>query len=296
MRFILTALFVMLAGRAMADAGPAWNGGPLPSNMAVDASLGLVPGYRTENKFGETDNADSGVATDIYDGSTIEIVALGGTVVWVPPTEARIHAVVSNSLADSDSGGENAQSTGMRTLEVTGLETWDSTSPTTETVILDGTTAVNTGNSYVIIYRMSGMTWGSGGLNAGSIRATATGDGTVTAAIVIGNNQTQMNIYGISSTMKLRMTDIHTSLVKTAGGTLRATGEILFMPDPATNAVNNTAWVNKQSFEVSTDARWEQMYSPPKKFDGPGIIKIQMTSGTNNTNAIASFDGVIKDD
>ena len=294
MRFLAIVTLLSIVFTSPAAAEPTWNGGPLPRDFSTDASLGLVPGYRTENKFGQTDNLDAAL-TDIWDGSTVEIIALGGSIVWVPPTQARFHAIVSSSLADSDVGGENAQSTGMRTIDVTGLETWTSTAPTTETVILDGTTAVNTSNSYVIIYRMEGMTWGSGGVNAGSVTATATGDGTITAAITIGNNQTQMLIYGISSTMRLRVSDFRASLIKTTGAALRATGEVMWMTDPATNAANNTAWTNREHFEVTTDVRWFRPYDPPKKFNGPGILKIQMIGSTTDIDVISSFDGNIKD-
>jgi hypothetical protein len=245
-------------------------GSSIEDGFALVASLGEAGRYRTENKFGETDNLDA-VVTDIWDGASDEIVALGGTVVWVAPTAPRVHSIVSSSLADSGAGGVNPVSTGMRTLDLTGLETWDASSPTTETIVLDGTTAVNTVNSYVIIYRMEGKTWGTGGVNAGSVTATAATDGTITAAIVIGNNQTQMAIYGVSSSMKLRVIDFRASLVKTTGLSLRATGEVLWMTDPETNAVDGTAWTNRENFEVSTDERWVRQYFVPKVFDGPGI-------------------------
>jgi len=292
---LLACLCLVRAGPVMGQGAGVSLDHPIQSDSATKMSLGMVPQFRTQNKFGETDNLDA-AATDIWDGSTAEIVAISGTIIWVPPNAARIHALVSSSLADSDSGGANPQSTGMRTVEVCGLETWTSTSATTETVILDGTTAVNTVNSYVIIYRMTGLAWGSGGVNAGSITADAAVDGTTTAAITIGNNQTQMLIYGISSTMKLRVDNFRSSLIKTSGANLRATGKVLWMADPAANAAANTAWVNKESFELTTDDSWIRPYSPPKKFDGPGIIKLQLVGSGNDIDAIATFDATIKDD
>ncbi len=268
---------------------------PWLQGAVIDASLGHVPKWRTENKFGGTDNLDAAL-TDIWDGSSAEGIAAGGSLIWLAPTAARIHAIVSSSLTDSDVGGANPQSTGARTVEVTGLETWDSVAPTTEIVILDGTTAVNTVNSYVIIYRLEVLTWGSGGLNVGTITATAATDTTITAMVLIGKNQTQMAIYGISSTMRMRVNRFFSYLVKTAGVTLRATGEVLWMTDPATNAVAGTAWTNRENFELTTDVRWDHKYVPPKKFDGSGIVKLQMFGSANNVNVTAGFDAIIKDD
>ena len=181
---------------------------------------------------------------------------------------------------------------------MTGLESWDAASETTETIVMDGTDAVETTALFVIIYRLECMTWGTGGLNAGAITATAKApsDTTLTAGINVGHNQTQMLIYGVSSKMKLRVSQFRASLFKTTGATLRATGDILWMTDPATNATDGTAWTVRDHFEISTDERWLLDYHPPKSFDGPGIIKLQATGSTTDIDIIGSFDGFVKND
>jgi len=260
--------------------------------IGLDASLGLVNKYRTINKFGETDNLDA-TPTDIWDGASGAFSAIGGTIVWVAPTAAATHDIDSTSALDIASTG-----TGCRTLDVTGLESWDATAETTETVVMDGTDAVETTALFVIIHRMECMTWGTGGLNAGSITATAKAPSatTLTAGMSVGHNQTQMLVYGISSKMKLRVSQFRVSLAKTTGVALRATGDVLFMTDPATNVIDGTAWTIRDHFEVSTDERWVLGYNPTNVFNGPGILKFQATGSTTDIDIIASFDGFVKDD
>jgi len=254
----------------------------------LEASLGNIPGKTTVNKFGETINADSGVATDIWDGSTTQPI-------WLAPTAARVHTIVSTSNTDSDTGGVVAQGAGARTVRISYLPDWD-TKETTVDVVLDGTTGV-TMPAAVMIHRMKCLTWGANGVNAGVISATAASDATVTASILAGNNQTQMCIYGIPSTQKFRMTQAGASVVKNTGVTQRADGEILFMRDPETNVVAGTAWTNKENFLlVEGQNPWGHMYGEvPKKFDGPGIIKMQVTANAADVKVVALFDGILID-
>ena len=40
---------------------------------------------------------------------------------------------------------------------------------------------------------------------------------------------------------------------------------------------------------------WQHRYTPPKSFDGPGILKLQTTSNTNGTKVIGAFDAYVVD-
>ena len=70
--------------------------------------------------------------------------------IWVAPTAAMTVNIVSSSTADASAG------TGAGTLSVTGLN--GSYVEVTETVTLNGTTAVTTSNSYWIIHTMIALT------------------------------------------------------------------------------------------------------------------------------------------
>lgn len=80
---------------------------------------------------------------------------------------------ISSSSTDDDATG-----TGARTVLIEGVN--GTGGFVSETVILDGQTEVNTANSYDAIERMTVLTVGSGGKNAGIIYA---GTGTVTAGV-----------------------------------------------------------------------------------------------------------------
>lgn len=80
---------------------------------------------------------------------------------------------ISSSSADDDSAG-----TGARTIAIYGLD--QNYNAISESVILDGQTEVNTGNSYLRVSKIVVTSVGSGGFNAGVIYA---GTGTVTAGV-----------------------------------------------------------------------------------------------------------------
>ena len=248
------------------------------SNFGLDAARGLVPGISTVNKFGRTNNVDSGVSTDIHDGA-------GTNVIWDAPTAARIHAIVSNSGSDTSAG------TGMRTLKVYGLTSW-TTAETSETVTLSGGTPVNTVNAYVIIHRMKAVTYGTSGPNVGTITATAATDGTVTATILPMEGQTQMAIYGVPSTQTFYMTKYYATVLKTGGTAISADIQMLANEEAASF---RTGYVIKQTGSIHEDGTSNLVHSfdPPKSFPGPCIIKIQAIGSAADCDISAGFDGYL---
>jgi len=252
-------------------------------DFGLQVSLDLIDGYKTVNKFGETTDADSGVPTDIWDGAD----GSTSTDIWTPPTQARVHQLTSSS-ANDDTGGS-----GAITVKVDYLPDWDTAEATT-TVTLNGTADVAL-PSLVMINRMKVLTWGANGLNAGDITATADTDGTVTSAILAGNNQTQQLIYGVPSIQKLRVNKFFAEIVKGTGTSQRGDAEVLMMRDPNTNVSDNTAWTNKENFLlVEGQNPWNHDYrNTPKKFDGPCIVKIQVTTNSNNCKVIGAFDAFL---
>jgi len=101
----------------------------------------------------------------------------GGTVPH--PTVASVLDIVSTSTDDDEAG------TGARTLFIEGLD--GDYNVVNETVILDGTTVVETVNSYLYVNQFYVATAGSGGANAGEI--TAKVSTTLYDLIAVGYNQ-----------------------------------------------------------------------------------------------------------
>ncbi len=158
------------------------------NDPALNIALGNVIGVTSIDKFGRTTNADTGIITDIWDRANVT----HNQPIWVAPTQARIHNIVSSNGGDDG----NPAGAGARTIRVFGLTDWD-TKEVSEDIVLNGVGAIATQNSYVIIHRMFVLTKGATNVNIGFITATAAVDGTVTAQINPSQGQTQKAILGI---------------------------------------------------------------------------------------------------
>jgi hypothetical protein len=202
---------------------------------------------------------------------------------------ARIHDLVSDS---TDDDGLPA-GLGCRTIRVFGLVDWDTTE-VVEDIVLDGTANVPTQNAYVIVHRMTCLTWGDGGPNVGTITATARVDGTVTATVLPEQGQTHMAMYGIPSTQYAYLYKWYASLLRgnSQGG---IDVSIRYNPIPHLNAnrfiVDSTrGLMTPGSSHMQHDYR---NYTP--KFEGPGIFKISAVGNVNNFDVSAGFDLVLED-
>ncbi len=255
----------------------------IPKDHALEVAIGNVPGMFKVNKFGEAIDCDSGDSTDVWDGANGSL----STKVWVPPTQARTHTIASSDANDTATGS------GMRTIKIYGLKDWNFGTTETNEVLTMNTGSPPVSSEFVVIHRMHGVTWGALGQNQGNITATATTDGTITAAILALQNQTQMIIYGIAAGQILAVSFMQAQIVKGTGTSQRADGEILWMTDPATNAADNTAWTNKENFLLVEGQYWSRPYPNPKTFTGPGILKIRVVTNSNGTKTIAAFDAKV---
>ena len=249
------------------------NGG-LPVSDQSDWSLEVAEGafakYHAVAKFGRNPDVDTG---------TEDIWSQGGT--WVPPTAARVHAIVSSSTDDAPAG------TGALTVSVNGLD--GSYAEVTETVTLNGTSAVNTANSYVIIHRMIVLTAGSGGTNAGTITATAATDATVTASIQAAKGQTQMAIYQVPAG--------HSAYLYSYGGSYNGGSNssvtIELYARPFGGAWNLKGSLGLMATGSNFGAR---TYRFPLRFSEKTIIRLAATTDTVNCNVIGHFDMLLEDD
>lgn len=288
-----TSLVILVAAIALTAALSLGFSGRVAStnHSIVDIALGKVAGQGTVNKFGRNINIGNGVTADVWDGGQTGDVSL----IWVPPTQARIHAIVSTSLEDSDTGGVNPQGDGARTLRVYGLVDWD-TKEVNEDIIMDGTTAVNTSNSYVIIHRLETLTKGSHatGPNVGTITATAATDSTVTAKIRPSQGQTQMAILGIPSVQTFMVLMIRNSANKAVGTTGSADIHLLVNPEPDAELLNYLT-KDTEGIKMAGDSSVPMPYVAPKVIPGPAVIKLQASSDVVNMDISSSFDGILVD-
>ena len=243
-------------------------------------ALGQIPGRTRVNKFGEAPSGIQTTATDIWSRAD----ATPTQQIWLAPTAARVHAIVSSSTDDDGA----PVGTGARTIRIYGLKTWD-TAESYEDITLNGTTGVNTVNSYVIIHRMKVLTMGASGPNVGTISATAATDNTVTAVILPGDGQTEMAIYGVPSTQIALLHRWSANIDKASG--LVATIDYQLRVNENPN-VQTTGFLRKDDLSVQSNgsSEAERIFSIPMRFDGPCIIKIQGIASTADSDGEAGFD------
>ena len=273
------------ADSSVTDVSPAT---PLPvwgsAGFNLNAAMGNITGISTVNKFGHNHEIDTGTTADIWDGGA---ATSGISLIWVAPTAAAVHNIVSTSDVDSVGLG------GALTLQVIGLTSWDR-AEVSEVVILDGTNDVATDSSYVIIYRMRVLTSGGTSRNAGIITATATAPSatTVTARIAVGDGQTAMAIYGVPSICTFYMTQVHKNVNKAVGAAGLIDIEIHYNPEPDAQLTNFNTLETFGLQTVGTSSS-NQPFPQPIKFVGPAIIKLQAVSGTNDMDISAGFSGYL---
>ncbi len=179
----------------------------------------------------------------------------------------------------------------MQTCQLWGLKTW-SAKATSEVVTMNGVSGQNTAESYVIIFRIRGLTFGVLDTNAGAITAVAATDGTTTAKIQAGNANTLMAIYGVPDNQDFYMTYAMAGALTGSGSNVKVDGTMWanFSPD-----IDPNWWVVAERFKFTQASNWDHPYVPRKKFTGPCMIKLQVAANSNNTPVTGGFDGYLRD-
>lgn len=258
------------------------------ANFDTDLAIarGVVPDILSDSKFGRSPSGVQTTITDIWDRADASTTQQ----LWIPPTQARIHALVSAVDADSDVGGSVVQGQGGRTIKIFGLVDWD-TVEISETVILDGTNPVSTVNSYVIIYRMIMVTWGTSGPNVGIITATAAVDGTVTAQINATKGQTNMAIWAAPSTQTAYIDSYYAVMHEAATPATAVAMDVAFLLNPTPDILPNI-FIEKYPTGVSNTGTSYVLHDFKEYvvIPGPFIVKIQALASDADIDASAGFD------
>ena len=252
------------------------------TDFGLEVARGRVTGITRVNKFGAAPDGVQTTATDIWTRAD----SAATQQIWLAPTAARQHAIVSSSASDDG----DPVGVGARTIRVYGLTAWNA-AETSEDITLNGTGAVNTVNSYVIIHRMKVLTSGATSINVGAITATAATDNTVTAVIGIGDGQTEMAIYGVPSGYTFYLKRWGAAIGK-GNTTVSANFKMLVNENASTQTKN---YLRKDDVNlVSTGTSGvSRVYDIPPSFAGPCIIKIQAFASAADTDATSGFDGYI---
>lgn len=252
------------------------------ADYPLQVARGLIAGVTSVNKFGAAPDGIQVTATDIWSRAD----ATPTQQIWLAPTAARVHAIVSSS-ADDDG---NPVGIGARTVRIYGLKTWD-LAESSEDITLNGVGAVNTANSYVIIHRMKVLTCGASGPNVGTITATAADNNTITAVILPGDGQTEMAIYGVPSVQSFYMTRWSAAIARATA----AAAVTFFLRVNENPNVQTLAYLRKNDLSVQSTGsnNVEKVFINPIKYAGPCIIKVQAVSSAADTDGKAGFDGYL---
>lgn len=231
----------------------------------LQVALGAVVNTTGYQIHGENPDVDTG---------TEDVWSQGGT--WVPPTAARVHAIVSASANDTAAG------TGARTLQVWGLNA--AGTEVTETVALNGVTPVNTVNSYLYIRKMRVLTAGSGGTNAGAITATAATDNSVSSAIPLGLGESHEATFMVPTGYTALVTSWWCA-VQGAANTRVDAALVGY-----TTANNARVEYSHVAVQVGGTSTFQQVYQFPLTFPALTILKVRATSGSDNADVHAGMN------
>ena len=246
---------------------------PLPSiGVGLFAATGASNIYSVVNQFGRASAVAASTDTDIWDKAA-------SSAGWTPPTSAQTHNIVSGDTNDAEEG------TGARTVKVYGLDAnWALTS---ETVTLNGTTAVATTGSYIRIYKLEVISVGSGGSNAGEITATASSDGTVTAAIEAGNNRSLMAIYSVPADTFAYILGYNANIHTPASATDAANIKLL-IKENADAATSNYKVVHMLSVYTSATQAPQYHFLTPIAVSAKSDIVLRATDATATSTDITA--------
>jgi len=167
--------------------------GPMPFSNVV--KLNRAVGIRPFRKFGY----NPGI------GNTFEDLWYTGANYTFPTSAETLN--VSSSEADDSAGG-----IGMRTAILEGLDS--DYNEITETVTLNGTTAVQTVNSYIRLHRIYGDTAGSSEVNVGDITATQSTSGIVMGEVEEGSGTTLQCIYTVPAGYVVQIESLNISVTR----------------------------------------------------------------------------------
>jgi len=231
----------------------------------LQVARGQIAYHETQFKFGFNPDIDDSLET---------IWAEGGLYSYL--SSATVLKISSSSANDTSAG------TGARTITISGLDAnYDEIS---ESVTLNGQTAVNTTQSFLRVFRIIVSTAGSGGQNAGVIYA---GTGTVTSGvpankygtIAVGDNQTLMCFWTVPRGYTAFLYQIDISMnteVANKFGTVSLVARL-----------NGGVFNVKDKFALSQDII-HQEFKHPIKFAEKTDLEVRAIASSSNANLAVS--------
>jgi hypothetical protein len=180
-------------------------------------------------------------------------------------------------------GGDDANTTGVLSVRITGVSA--TYAEIIEDVTLGGTVSVNTTNSFLRINKMEALTVGSAGAAVGNITATAATDGTVSAKIAAGENESRNAFY----TVPLNKTGFVFAMfgeMYGAASTIIATAEMLMRE-------YGKGWVSRGVCSVNGGEENTRRFAAPIAVPAKADIKIRAATSADNADLVAGMQMLV---
>jgi len=201
-------------------------------------------------------------------GTYTDFSGLGVTAIPIPGSAIAME-IVSDNVQDINTSGTGAWQVKVYGLGAGYIEQ-------SETVDLNGTTAVDLASTYLRINHLVVVATGSGGFTAGTITLRADGAGTAYSNIVAGDNLSRQGLFTVPA-------DKTALILSWAGGVIGKESEIQLLAnhDPMSTNGMQDAFVEHDA-RISKDTSQFVRYVLPIKIPEKTDIKIrgQVTSGT----------------
>lgn len=237
----------------------------------LDAGFGIIGSIRRVTALGNNPDIDTGtLPEDVWTG--------GGVYPWM--TAATALEVVSASAADTAAG------TGARTLLVSGLD--GAYAEVSQTVTLNGTSAVALPTPLLRINSALIMSAGTGKVNAADISVLDAGGGTVRAVVPAGYGITRQSQFTVPAGWTLQVLSMLFCFNRVSGGSRFATFATF---------IQSSAGFYRMPLELTIGDE------PPYRHDGvPGLVlteksdfSLRCTASSNdNADVTAAWLGVMR--
>lgn len=251
-----------------------FSSGSFKYDYVLEIAKGKIKGHSLITKFGHNEDVDTGAQEDLWNVNGL----------YVPPTQARIHNIVSTDAAD------NSADTGARSILVYGVNS--AYNRVTEVVTLNGLANVPTVNEYLHIHLMQVYSAGSGGVNVGNITATAVTDATVTCYMDAGEGQSASSVYLVPAGHTAYVMRIRARM---NCATASSAAEVALFTIPFNRGLQMKTVIginNSGASYVELDYTGSAPYIVPEK----SWIKLRCMSVTNNnTNVQGEYDLILVD-
>ncbi len=274
----------------------------ISSTSAADAGTVLSSGVVTG---GSATSIEDDGATFASDGVAIGDLVINDTLVrhaYVTAivSETELATVIMRNGANPESNVFEAgqayrvvtpASTGASVIDIhLGLD--ENFEEQREYVVLNGTNNVATANAYTRITRTEAHLYGSGLTNAGTLKATAVTDGTVTAQIQPGNGHTLMAVDTVPSGKVGYIAGYYASLTKASGASVQLDVSFLVREEVS---VPTTGFNVNHSLSINDTGNSHVLHPfyPYFYVDERSDVKIQVNSSKNDAGATAGFDMIL---